>query len=240
MDVNGNGSSTEVLSVGKGERAPSASVPLLDDLERFRGCRVMVFSPRPHDDVLGCGGTIRLLFEKGCNILALYMTDGRYGSPSLPPEEVPSIRRLETVNSATVLGIGNLQFLNRTDRGLVCDKATVREVRETVEAYAPSLVLTPDPVSSGPDQRAVCRIVQAATAGEKAEVLQYEAWAPSRPDVVVDITSTIQHKETAIRQHRSQQDSEDYLHKVKGLNAYRSLGQGPQVRYCEAFSRPLC
>jgi len=210
----------------------------LDDLERFRGGRVMVFAPHPMDDVLGCGGTVRALFEKGCNILGLYMTDGRFGCPALPLEEVPTIRRLEIVNSATVLGIGNLQFLNRPQRGLVCDKASVKDAREAVETYAPSLILLPHPCSPDPDHRAAFRIAQAAVAGEGCEVLQYETWTASRPDMLVDITLTMKHKEAAIRQHRSQQDREDYLGKVAGLNSYRSLGLGPTVSYCEAFSRP--
>lgn len=218
------------------QRSPSA--PALDALDQFKGCRVMVFSPHPYDDVLGCGGTLRSLFEKGCNILALYMTDGRFGSPSLPLEEVASIRRLETINSATVLGIGNLQFLNRPDLGLVCDKATVREAREAVEAYAPALVFAPAMEDDQPDHRAASRIVQAATAGEELTLLHYEVRTTGRPDLVVDITGTMLYKERAIREHRSQLDMEDYQHRIKGLNAYRSLGQGPEVRFCEAFSRP--
>ncbi len=227
---------TEEVKERPRKAAPSA--PPLDALDRFKGCRVMVFAPHPNDDVLGCGGTMRFLFEKGCNILALYMTDGRFGSPALALEEVAPIRRLETINSATVLGIGNLQFLNRPDLGLVCDRTTLKEVREAVEAFAPALVLAPDPAEDNPDHRAASRIVQATTAGEDIVVLQYELRTACRPDLVVDITGTMKYKERAIREHRSQLDSEDYLHRIKGLNSYRSLGQGPEVRYCEAFSLP--
>lgn len=239
MDDNvGNIDLSTLIAEAVKEQQPQGGppAPALDALDRFKGCRVMVFSPHPHDDVLGCGGTIRSLFEKGCNILALYMTDGRFGSSSLTSEEVAPIRRLETINSATVLGIGNLQFLNRPDLGLVCDKATLREAREAVEAFAPALVLAPDPEDGNPDNRAASRIVQATTAGEDIIVLQYEVMTPGRPDLVVDITGTMIYKERAIREHRSQLDREDYLHRIKGLNSYRSLGQGPDVRFCEAFS----
>ncbi len=241
--MNGSVGNTEISTLNKdGEKEqrpnPHPSTPVLDDLARFKGCRVMVFSPHPHDDVLGCGGTIRSLFEKGCNILAIYMTDGRFGSPALPLEEVAPIRRLETVNSATVLGIGNLQFLNRPDLGLMCDRTTVREAREAVDAFSPTLIFTPGREDGHPDHRAASRIVQAATAGEDIAVLQYEVRTAGRPDLVVDITGTMVYKERAIREHRSQLDTEDYLHRIKGLNSYRSLGQGPEVRFCEAFSFP--
>jgi LmbE family N-acetylglucosaminyl deacetylase len=145
---------------------------------------------------------------------------------------------LETVNSATVLGIGNLQFLNRPDFGLMCDKATVKEAREAVEAFAPALVLAPDPEDGHPDHRVASRIVHAATAGEDIKLLQYEVRTAGRPDLVVDISATMIYKEKAIRQHRSQLDMEDYLHRIKGLNSFRSIGQGPEVRFCEAFSYP--
>jgi hypothetical protein len=34
---------------------------------------------------------LRLLFELGCNILVIYMTDGRFGSTGMRPEETASL-----------------------------------------------------------------------------------------------------------------------------------------------------
>ncbi len=223
-------------SADGGTETSSYRPPLLS-LDRYIGERVMIFSPHPEDDTLGCGGTTRLLFESGCNILAIYMTDGRFGCPTMSPEETASIRRLESVNSATVLGIANLQFMNRPEGGLRCDRITIKEAREAMQAYNPSLVLVPDPDAGHPDHRAAYEIVLAATAGEAVEVLRFGVYNAVRPDVVVDITKTMAYKEKAMREHRTQQDREDYVSKVMGLNAYLSIGRGPEVQFCEAFSR---
>ncbi len=212
--------------------------PPLSTLERFIGERVMIFSPHPNDDALGCGGTTRLLFEMGCNILAIYMTDGRFGSSTMSPDETASIRRLESVNSATVLGIANLQFMNRSEGGLHCDRTAIREAREALQLYNPRLVLLPHPEDGHPDHRAAHDIVVAATAGEEVELLLYGVFSAVRPDMVVDITRTMPYKEKAIREHRTQQDHEDYVAKVRGFNSFLSLDRGAAVQFCEAFSRP--
>ena len=221
----------------RGSRPPSQRPPLIS-LERFKGERIMIFSPHPDDDALGCGGTTRLLFELGCNLLVIYMTDGRFGSVGMTPEETAPIRRLESVNSATVLGIANLQFMNRPEGGLHCDRTTVEEARDSVQNYDPRLVFLPDPDDGHPDHHAAYDIVLAATTGEDIELFQYGAFNTVRPDVVVDITRTMPYKEKAIKEHRSQQDREDLVSKVKGLNSFLSLERGPEVMYCEAFSRP--
>jgi len=226
-----------VVTPAEGAVDPLSSRPPLHSLDRYIGERIMIFSPHPDDDTLGCGGTTRLLFEMGCNILAIYMTDGRFGCPSMTPDETASIRRLESVNSATVLGIANLQFMNRPERGLRCDRSTIKEAREAVQQYNPRLVFVTDPDAGHPDHRTAYDIVLAATAGEAVEVLRYGVYNAVRPDVLVDITKTMAYKEKAIREHRTQQEREDYVSKFKGLNAYLSLGRGPEVQFCEAFSR---
>lgn len=181
---------------------------------------------------------MRLLFELGCNILVIYMTDGRFGSTGMRPEETASIRRLESVNSATVLGIANLQFMNRPEGGLRCDRETIGEAREAVQNYHPHLVFLPDPEDGHPDHRAAYQIVLAATAGEDIELFQYGSYTAVRPDVVIDITRAMPYKEKAMREHRSQQDREDITSKVRGLNSFLSMHRGPEVQYCEVFSRP--
>ena len=75
----------------------------------------------------------------------------------------------------------------------------------------------------------------AATAGEAVSA---QVRCTMRCDRrLVDITKTMAYKEKAIREHRTQQEREDYVSKFKGLNAYLSLGRGPEVQFCEAFSR---
>ena len=90
-----------------------------------------------------------------------------------------------------------------------------------------------------PDHRAVAAAVSDVCTGRATTLRRfaYEIWAPLHPTHVVDIGSVWDRKRTAIEQYRSQLAYNDYLHKISGLNAYRSLHL-PSTRYVEAFASP--
>ena len=72
--------------------------------------KIIIFSPHPDDDVIGCGGVLQL-FPNKKNILVVYMTSGRGG---LIGNKVENIREKEAILSLKVLGYNetNLIFLN--------------------------------------------------------------------------------------------------------------------------------
>ena len=43
------------------------------------GNRVLVFSPHPDDDILGCGGSLMVHVSKGAKVTIIYMTSGEAG-----------------------------------------------------------------------------------------------------------------------------------------------------------------
>ena len=72
--------------------------------------KIIIFSPHPDDDVIGCGGVLQL-FPNKKNVLVVYMTSGRGG---LTGNNSENIREKEALLSLKVLGYNenNINFLN--------------------------------------------------------------------------------------------------------------------------------
>ena len=50
--------------------------PLPTPLTPIHNGKILVFAPHPDDEILGCGGTLALLRQKGCSIKVIFVTDG--------------------------------------------------------------------------------------------------------------------------------------------------------------------
>jgi LmbE family N-acetylglucosaminyl deacetylase len=52
---------------------------------------VVVFSPHPDDELIGCGGTLIDHVKKGDNVIVVYITSGENGNPRYSPEMLKEI-----------------------------------------------------------------------------------------------------------------------------------------------------
>lgn len=114
---------------------------------------IIVFSPHPDDETLGCGGTIAKMIKSGREVYIVFMTDGRnshkyvlgiHDNPS--PEELALIRKREAFNAAKVLGVNEskLIFLDFEDGSLKRNISNIkREVKKILIAINPSDVYIP-------------------------------------------------------------------------------------------------
>lgn len=57
--------------------------------------RILVFSPHPDDDIIGCVGSIAKHIQQGDQVSIIYMTSGEAGSLESKPEELIQIREEE-------------------------------------------------------------------------------------------------------------------------------------------------
>jgi len=69
------------------------------------GLRGLFFQPHQDDAIISLGGTIQKLLKGGVEIVYVYMTDGRHGSRTIPPEELVAIRGREAAAERELLGI---------------------------------------------------------------------------------------------------------------------------------------
>ena len=57
--------------------------------------KILIFQPHNNNAIIGMGGTILKLKEKGTTISYVYMTDGRHGAELIPEEKMIEFRAQE-------------------------------------------------------------------------------------------------------------------------------------------------
>lgn len=114
---------------------------------------ILVFSPHPDDETLGCGGTIAKKISENWDIYVVILTDGRFShliaqgiikDPS--PEEVRQIRKNEVINALSILGvpIQNISFLDIIDGTLRKEYDAIKpEITKIILKYKPDEVYVP-------------------------------------------------------------------------------------------------
>jgi LmbE family N-acetylglucosaminyl deacetylase len=208
--------------------------------------KILVLSPHPDDDVLGCGGTIKLHTLSGHKVKVIYLTSGEAGGvfPSVNSEEISRIRRKEAFNALNFLSpeIEHL-FLNGEDGNLSrYDKNLLNDLVLEMRRYQPEVVYLPHKYDSHRDHietfhigmEAINRagsacfpeIKQAPWYGIK-RVYSYEVWTPLQEyHLTIDITRVVENKRQSILFHKSQISNQDFSEGILSLNRYRGIMTG--------------
>lgn len=223
----------------------------------FDARNVLVLAPHMDDEVLGCGGILRLHALAGAQITVIFMTDGSKGNPELyrggladeviaaRERDLCSERRNESGKAAAIIGIDELVFLDRPDGGLQASPEVVERVLGIILERRPQIIYHPSIFDLHPDHWATNRILHAATevcAGRddwQPVYRGYEVWTPAVINRVADISEVIQTKQDAVAQFGSQLAHTDFARTILGLNAYRSLYHASGHGYAEAFHESL-
>jgi Uncharacterized proteins, LmbE homologs len=210
---------------------------------------VLVFSPHPDDDIIGCGGSIARHIQKGNHVAIVYMTSGEFGSLDHLPEDLARIREVEAAEAARTLGVTALTFLRKPDAGLEYDPETLSRIAAMVRTKKPSLIYIPHSNDSVPDHQMTHRLVMEAcrrAAGpwfpeygpqpwQVETILGYEVWTPIQTvGHVEDISDVMKVKLESLQKHRTQTKYIKYDDAIQGLNRYRGIMSG-KGDYCEYF-----
>lgn len=205
--------------------------------------RVLVISPHPDDDAIGCGGTVRKHVLNGDRVETIYLTSGERGGHGLSPEKTGPLREREALASARTLGIRAIEFWREPNGSLRATERLVGRLRDRLLAWRPEIVYVTHPREMHPEHRAAARlmirVIRQITDSSRPEVRAYEVWTPLQTvDEIVDITSYIAIKRAAIRAHKSQCRVVDFDQAATGLSRYRGeLYCWPEGRYAEVFAR---
>jgi len=200
---------------------------------------VLVIAPHPDDEVIGCGGAIRLRVERGGRVAVVFLTSGELGLKHLPRERAWKVREIEARKSSKILGLAKLHFLRQPDWMLGDHvSAAATALKPLLEQERPALIYLPHPNDGHPDHQATLPILRAALKrcrGLEPELLAYEIWTPlAAHDLVVDISLVMPRKLRALRAHRSQLGEFDYVKAVTGLNQFRGALAG-KCQFAEVF-----
>ena len=140
----------------------AAPLPDITKYERF-----LFLGPHPDDIEIGAGATAARLAAEGKTLCFLICMDGRYGTDEmqepLTPEELAKIRQWEAADSAAVLGVKDVRFLEFCDGGFYATEDLLTAAAQVIGEFQPDVIFAPDPDTGSechPDHRSIGEIAK--------------------------------------------------------------------------------
>lgn len=206
--------------------------------------RVLVLSPHPDDEALGCGGTLCKHVAEGDSVAAIFLTSGEAGGhDNASAEETGLTREDEARTACAALGVTRLEFWRLPDGKLAAHAANIERLVRSLAEYTPDVVYAPHARDGHPDHCATFELIRAAASDSRLamsapEVRLYEVWTPlQRMDLIIDITPFIEMKLAAIRRYASQCRVMRFDEAARGLARYRGeMHSWPGGDYAEVFA----
>jgi LmbE family N-acetylglucosaminyl deacetylase len=210
--------------------------------------RALVLAPHADDDLLGCGGLLARLAERGADVRVLFLTDSSGGDEVTDDREAYGCRRRdEAIRALAVLGIENVRNLDIPDGRLAhhVEEAS-EEIRGALLELRPDLVLSVSPLENTGDHRAAFSALYRVLAPLRGDaeldravagvrIMLYEINQPTTPDILVDVSDEVPMLAAAIEHHESQLALHNYLEAALGLRRYRALSLPPSVTAAEGY-----
>jgi LmbE family N-acetylglucosaminyl deacetylase len=223
--------------------------------------RALVITAHPDDAEFGAGGTIGRLVRQGTQVAYVVATNGNKGSGdrSMTPERLAAIRETEQRNAARALGVEDVTFLGYEDGELEDTRAFRLDVTRQIRRWRPELIITQNPhrttnlYGSHRDHRITAGVVLDCVYPLARDHMAFPELLPDYephrvrevllmqwddPQLVVDVTETIDLKLKALACHVSQLgDFARVEARVRERGA--ELGKPKRYAYAETFDRIL-
>ena len=189
--------------------------------------RAMVVFAHPDDAEIGSGGVVARWIEAGCEVAYVLCTNGDAGTGerSLTPAQLAAKRAEEQRAAADAMGVKHLVMLGYPDGFLEDTRAFLGDVVRAIRQYRPHTVFVHDPYRIKNFQHRDHRkagltttdavypfardhlhfpeqIAQDGVAPHKVRELWY--WGADEPNVIVDVTDSIERQIAALVRHESQ------------------------------------
>jgi LmbE family N-acetylglucosaminyl deacetylase len=112
---------------------------------------IMIVSPHPDDDIIGCGGALAFLSGRGNRVIVVFLTDGEKGTfdPAMNAVSLARIRRQEAARAYQSLGFADARLIWLGYHDGELDFASPRELRvkltHLIRRHRPDVVFALDP-----------------------------------------------------------------------------------------------
>ncbi|HYD20270.1 MAG TPA: PIG-L deacetylase family protein [Flavipsychrobacter sp.] len=202
--------------------------------------KVLVVSPHPDDEAIGCGGVICKHVAEGDEVHVVFLTSGEKGGHGRAEDETKQLREREALEAAKVLGTASSEFWREADKEVPVNDSTIDRLFKKIEDLQPSVIYVTHENEEHPDHKAAAAIVKQAVSRIQNDImiLGYEVWTPiQQMDHIVDISDYVTTKERAIQAHKSQCDVLKFDEAILALNRYRGeMHSWPGGDYAEVFT----
>lgn len=202
------------------------------------GKRLLVISPHPDDESIGCGGL--LLAHRGCaevHVVTLFngegggqLKDGPWQNTPVYKERLVEQRKRELSTAAAQLGLASTHALDLPDGYSDPKKEDVRRLREIVMKIRPDVVLIPWYLDTLPDHRMANLLYASACPDSECVTLGFEVWTLCPVNAVFELGELLGEKQRLVSHYESQIATVDYATYVKALAEVRGFIHGMGVR----------
>jgi len=212
-------------------RPKDRTVEKLEVVADVPDCAMVIFA-HPDDAEIGSGGVVAKWVAAGCEVTYVLCTNGSAGTTdrSLSPERLSERRAAEQRAAAGFMGVEHLVMLGYPDGGLEDSRELRADLVRAIRAHRPHTVFAHDPFRIRSFQHRDHRMAGIVTTDavypfardhlhfpeqvtdeglEPHKVRELWYWGPDEPDVIVDVTHSIDKQIAALVRHESQ---------VPGLN----------------------
>jgi LmbE family N-acetylglucosaminyl deacetylase len=220
--------------------------------------RVLVITAHPDDPEFGAGGTIGKLVKEGREVTYVIVTSGNKGSSdrAMTPARLAPIREDEQRNAARTLGVEHVEFLGYED-GEVADTRQLRlDITRQIRRWRPGLIIAQSPnrtytnfhawhrdhrITGGvvldcvyPLARDHLSFPELLHEYEPHHVREVYLIQWEQPQLLVDISETMDLKLSAIARHASQvSDLKAVEERLR--RRFSALGKAEGYAYAEGF-----
>lgn len=196
-----------------------------------RGGKVLVLTPHPDDETIGCAGSLLCLGQKDVEITVVLFTQ--------PEDQKISKERLEEFDRASrFLGCIKSIQLGYPDGNLKDYYQSAKDnLERIIEDVKPDIIFTPYIFDYHYDHKCVSKMLSEVIKDENVLIAMYEVWVPIlHPSYYIDITGYWDKKEQALTIYKSQDEVYSIIQKASMLNQLRAqLSMRKNVSYIESF-----
>ena len=195
------------------------------------------------DDIeIAVGGTLAKAIDNGHHVKTLIMSKSGYTNKDGDVQRTDSDAVREGTSALNVLGITDIEILDFPTKDIPFESDVVNAIDLCISDFEPDIIFTHHPFDTHQAHVGVSNATIAA-ARRKNTVFFYEPISPSgrsyvafRPQLYVEISSTIDKKIASLREHRTEYDKfgkENWIEGVHARCGFRGYEMGG--RYAEAF-----
>lgn len=176
--------------------------------------KVLILAPHPDDETIGCGGTILKMVEQGCDVHVLHFTLGDEDEVYEESLRVPEFLQFTP------------HYLKFTVDQMQMDETSLKAVADHITNIAPHVIFIPFLLDDNDDHRRVNEYLDKLITQKRVQlpsatpIWAYQVYSFFPINAVVKVTEHIETKSEAMRCYTSQFQVRDWVHFMKGLNAF--------------------
>ena len=210
----------------------------------YTGKKVLVLSPHPDDEIIGCGGTLIRLLAEGALVTVIQLTDGSSTCAlENSSEEEKKVRRLEEAKVvAECLGVNELVLFGEEESRFTCSDEIVKKLSEVLVKLEPGLIFVPfvnDPHKHHVTANKILReSLKSCPVGLRdVDIFSYEVWSLVPPNSYCVIDEQFDNKASLLMKYRTGMKVIDYVQFCENLNAGHAHNLTGRDGFVEVFFR---